>query len=163
MEKLIQDGIVGIITGIITSTVLFLIKSIWDSKIKPALREIRYQGVDISGTWEGKAEDTTNNVSTQVSLYLTQSAQNLGGTFLLRHKSPSHDFEINFKVTGYIWEGYATLNLTPINRQITSYATSLLKIAGGGVSLDGQMCFRNVNEERVSAESLVLHRIQKIS
>jgi hypothetical protein len=89
---------------------------------------------------------------------LTQSALILGGTFNLKYSGPDNEFEIDFVVNGKIWEGYVILNLTPARRQLTSYATCLLKIGGGGVSLDGQISFRNVLEERVTSEDIRMIR-----
>lgn len=158
MEKLIQDGVLGIVTGIVTAGLLFLLKAIWDAKLRPFLNELRYQGVDIAGKWVGRGADEKTSASSEFTLFLTQSAQSLAGTYRLKHQSPTNSFDLNFNVVGRIWEGYIILNLTPIDRRVTSYATSLLKIAGGGVTLEGQICFRNVNEERVVTEPLILAR-----
>jgi hypothetical protein len=160
MEKLMQDGIVGIVTGILTTVVLFVIKTIWDTKLRPLLEELRYGGVKIDGKWEGhgKGKSDTGEWSTDMLVFLTQSAHSLGGTYVLKHQSPSNSFEIHFKIRGYIWEGYAILNFTPLDRRVTSSATALLKIAGGGINLTGQISYRNVNTEQVCSEPMTLSR-----
>ena len=76
-------------------------------------------------------------------------------------KNKEKDFTLDFDVTGYLWEGYLTLNFLPKDKRVTSYATALLKLHGGGASLVGQMCFRNVEEEKVTAIELGLGRETK--
>lgn len=161
MEKLLQDGVVGIVTGILTTVILFFARAVWDHKLRPFLEEIRYAGVKVDGKWSGSAKGTDaggGEWSTELVLFLTQQALTMGGTLSLKHQSPDNSFELHFKVRGYLWEGYVILNFTPVDRRVTSYATTLLKIGGGGLNLNGQFVFRNVNEETVSAEPVFLVR-----
>ncbi len=162
MEKYLQDGVLGIITGIFTTAFLFVVKTLWDTKLRPLLEELRYAGVEIDGKWEGHGKGAAEGGewSTDILLFLTQSARKLGGTYVLKHQSPNNSFEIHFKVEGFVWEGYAILNFLPIDRRITSTGTALLKIAGGGVNLDGQISYRNVNTEQVSSERMGLFRVR---
>jgi hypothetical protein len=62
MDTLIQQGIIGIVTGILTTVLLFVLKSFWSSKIVPFLASIRYQGVIIAGQWSGFAEITEKDI-----------------------------------------------------------------------------------------------------
>jgi hypothetical protein len=158
MTTLLNQGILGIVTGILTTVFIYLCKFLWDEHLRPFLQELRYQGVKIDGQWTGNSKDQDS--STDVKLFLTQNALILNGTFILKHASKDNNFEITFKASGQIWEGYVILNFTPVDRRITSYATSLLKIHSGGLSLFGQFCFRNVNDEKVEAVGMMLMREQ---
>jgi len=158
MENLIEQGLLGIVTGVVTTAILFLAKSTWDAKLKPFLQELRYSGVKVDGKWEGYGSDEEGSWRTEMFLFLTQSALYLAGTFVLKHRNPINQFEIHFKVSGHIWEGYLVLNFTPIDRRITSYATAMLKVSGGGVGLAGQLAYRDVNKEHVTAEPVSLGR-----
>ncbi len=178
-----MDGlIVGVVSGIVTSWVLYFGKYLWDSRVKPYLAEIRYQGVIISGTWTGKtdwvfASTTPNNANPNPNppvadqpdshaewrLFLEQSAQSLAGTFSIKIKSPQKQFALDFKVNGYMWEGYVTLNCIPVDRRVTSYATMLLKLHLGGVTLVGQMCFRMVEDEKVGVVPIGINRTEVIA
>jgi len=171
MDTLIQQGIVGIVTGILTTVILFVIKSFWSSKIVPFLASIRYQGVIIAGQWSGFAEITEKDIEegkqegpplkSEHSLFLTQNAHNLTGSMLFKFKNPVKNFAIDFNVSGYMWEGYVTLNFTPKDRRITSYATALLKLHDGGQTLVGVWLFRDVIQETVTQTPLFLVRNQQ--
>ena len=165
MDSLLDQSIVGIVVGILTSAVLFVLKSIWTYKIVPFISSTRYQGVKLDGHWIGhqkndnpKKGDLFENES---SLFLEQSAQNLKGTYTFKFQNENKDFTLEFDVKGYIWEGYITLNFTPRDRRVTSYATSLLKLHNGGFSLVGQWLFRDVEKEFVNGTQLILVRHQK--
>jgi len=156
MDKLIQDGILGIITGIITTWLIIVCKYLWQQKVTPYLRAIRYQGVLVDGSWIGTSKD--NEHESESRLILNQSAQELAGSFIFSFKGIGRDFTLEFNVTGYMWEGYLTLNFLPKDKRVTSYATALLKLHGGGMQLIGQMCFRNVEAEVVTAIPMTISR-----
>ncbi|MHC8470570.1 hypothetical protein [Plesiomonas shigelloides] len=164
MSTLIEQGVIGIVVGILTTAVLFLLKVIWTAKIVPFLVATRYQGVRIDGQWvgSGKNDDPEQGdvFETEFSLFLSQSAHELGGSFLFKFKSPVKEFNLDFNVSGYMWEGYVTLNFTPKDKRITSYATALLKLHDGGQSLIGTWLFRDVTREFVNQVPLILVRNQ---
>lgn len=156
MEKAFQDGIVGIVAGLITTWLIILGRYLWVTKATPYFRAVRYQGVDIGGPWV--SHGTNNDVTVEHRLFLRQSAHDLAGSFLFSFASNEKSFKIDFDVKGYMWEGYVTLNFIPRDKKVTSYATTLLKLHGGGVELRGQMCFRNVESETVDAITLSFFR-----
>lgn len=170
MSEIVEQGVVGIVTGIITTTVLYAAKVFWTAKVTPFLKRIRYQGVQIDGVWSGISEVTAEQVAagqpgspfhSEGSLFLEQNAHDLKGTFHFKFKNEVKDFALEFNVTGYMWEGYVTLNFTPQDRRVTSYATGLLKLHDGGVSLIGSWLFRDVEKEFVSHTPLILTRSAK--
>jgi hypothetical protein len=159
IETLLQDGLVGIVAGTLTTWIILAGKFFWQSKVTPYLRAVRYQGVQVDGSWLGRSNDVEHEQESR--LFLIQSAHQLSGSFAFKFKNLEKDFALDFEVTGYLWEGYLTLNFLPKDKRVTSYATGLLKLHGGGCELVGQMCFRNVEEEKVSAISLSLGRDAK--
>lgn len=168
MTALLEQGVIGIVTGILTTIILFTLKVFWSAKVTPFLVGIRYQGVEIGGQWSGSAEVTEEDIAQEDevgppfksdhSLLLIQNAHNLSGSFLFNFKSEEKEFSIDFNVTGYMWEGYVTLNLTPKDKRVTSYGTALLKLHGGGISLEGTWLFRDVLQEIVTQAPLHLNR-----
>lgn len=167
MSTLIEQGIFGIVTGIVTTAVLFLIKVIWSSKVVPFLAATRYQGVKIDGQWNGSSKndnpESGDCFESENNLFLTQSAHELAGSYLFKFKNDQKEFSLDFNVKGYIWEGYVTLNFTPKDKRITSYATALVKLHDGGISLVGTWLFRDVEKEFVNQVPLVLIRNQQNS
>jgi hypothetical protein len=162
MDAIIEQGIVGIVTGILTTAILFLLKNIWITKAVPFLTTTRYQGVQIDGQWTGSSENSDPQkgdvYSNEANLYLDQRAHDLSGLFIFSFKNEKKSFTLEFNVKGYIWEGYVTLNFTPKDRRVTSYATALLKLHDGGCLLLGDWLFRNVETEFVNSTPLSLGR-----
>lgn len=164
MNTLVEQGVIGIVTGICTTVVLYLIKVIWSAKVVPFLVATRYQGVKIDGQWvgSGKNDDPEQGdiFETEFSLFLSQSAHQLSGSFLFKFKNEQKNFNLDFNVGGYMWGGYVTLNFTPKDKRITSYATALLKLHDGGQTLVGTWLFRDVINEFVNQVPLILIRNQ---
>lgn len=162
MEKLINDGLLGIVTGILTTGLLYFINIFWQKTVKPFLVSIRYQGVKIDGSWFSVSENNDPNdgeiFKSECSLFLKQNAHDLTGSFLFKFQNDKKRFSIDFDVNGYMWEGYVTLNFTPRDKRITSYATALLKLHDGGGTLIGQWLFRDVISEFVNHSPLLLTR-----
>jgi len=167
MQTLVEQGVVGIVTGIITTVILYTLKVLWSAKITPFLASLSYQGVEIDGHWSGENHESDSETGTSISnecnLFLTQNAHSLKGTFLYKFKSDDKSFSLEFEVKGYIWEGYITLNYTPKDKRVTSYATSLLKLHDGGISLVGIWLFRDVNNETVNQSPMSLLRAKEFA
>ncbi len=166
METLIEQGAFGIFIGILTAFISYFLKVFWDAKFKPFLVKIKYQGVEIDGHWHGSSKDIDPKTgveasSNDCSLYLIQNAHKIKGSFLFKFTSKEKNFTLDFEVKGYIWEGYITLNFTPKDKRITSYATSLLKLHSGGQMLIGTWLFRDVEKELVNQSPMSLGRSNK--
>ncbi len=162
MSTLLDQGIFGIVTGILTTAILFVIRNLWITRIVPFITATRYQGVQIDGQWYGASDNQDPEkgavFSNEAKLYIEQKAHELTGLFIFTFKDETKDATVEFKVTGYIWEGYVTLNFTPKDRRVTSYGTALLKLHDGGGLLLGNWLFRNVETEFVSESTLSLGR-----
>ena len=120
------ESLLGIVSGILTTWILFIGKVFWDSKVTPFIRETRYQGVKIDGAWSGASKD--DNSESESRLFLDQSAHELTGTFTIKFKDKARDQTVDFNVRGYMWEGYITLNFIPKDRRVTSYGTALIEV-----------------------------------
>lgn len=153
---MIADGLIGIIAGILTSALLLFAKTLWDKWAVPFIRETRYSGVQVAGTWTG--ENANPDEGNKIRLFLTQSAHDLAGDMTLTLTGGGKVRELDFVVSGYMWEGFLTLNLKPKDRKVTSYATILVKLHDGGHQLLGQMAFRNVQQDVVETTQLSVTR-----
>ncbi|MEX5404628.1 hypothetical protein VPH47_10275 [Stenotrophomonas sp. WED208] len=142
-----SEVVLGVVTGVLTSGLLWAVKSLWTKSIEPYLSKVRYKGLDVSGPWT--AIDLSETAAIRFSMDLKQSAHTLRGTCMMELYSVDNEFKVMLDVTGDLWEGYISLTLKPEDRKISSYSVALLKVAGGGVALVGGHLFRNVNDEKV--------------
>ncbi|HED4875130.1 TPA: hypothetical protein R4K21_000900 [Stenotrophomonas maltophilia] len=145
---------VGIATGVVTSALLWLAKSVWTSTLHPLLEASRYRGLRIDGLWHGLS--FADEAAFKITLNLKQQAHRITGTCEFTYHGRGNEYVIRQDASGELWEGYLSLILKPSERNITSFSACLLKVAGGGVALEGQLTYRNINEERVDSEFIEL-------
>ena len=163
MNGWLGQAVLGIVTGILTTALLWFAKFLWKSRMEPWLREIRYSGVQLEGKWHGHGEDPKEAWSTDIELFLNQSAHQLSGTFALEHKSPSNTYRLLHEVTGFIREGVVVLNFSPMDRRVIAYSTAMLKITGGGVGLVGRLTYRDTSTEEIVSEPVSLARAAAVT
>lgn len=153
----------GVFSGVVTALLILLAKAFFQTYITPYYRSIRYSGVDVSGGWLGENVDDDRKTTVKVRLFISQNAHDLGGAMVLEYRSPEKAYILDFLVSGYIWEGYLTLNFKPKDKRILSYAVGFLRIAGGGEALEGYWCFRDVTVEKPMVEGITLIRESPIN
>ncbi|MFM0012746.1 hypothetical protein PQR46_07520 [Paraburkholderia sediminicola] len=161
MDHLLGEGLLGIVTGILTTAILFTIRAVWTSKLSPLIEGLRYRGLKVDGIWEGRHKD--EKTQTESRLALKQKAHVLSGTFTFKYLGPDKEFALDFDVAGAIWEGYLTLNFSPSDRRITSCATALVKIKGGGSGMAGAFIFRNTEVDDVGVVPFNLSRYERVA
>ena len=72
---------IGVLSGVITACLLFVIGKIWIKILIPWYQRIKYQGVDISGRWI--YETTLDESKASFDLTLEQNAHELRGHALV--------------------------------------------------------------------------------
>ena len=111
MSNFLEQGVLGIVTGILTTAILFVVKAFWTSKVIPFLAKTRYQGVNVAGQWSGsgKNEDPEKGdvFETEFSMFLEQTAHDLTGSFLFKFKNPLSFNQ--FQMIGILWNKKAFL------------------------------------------------------
>lgn len=139
--------VLGVVTGVFSSALIWLVKYFWTSHVDPYLVQIRYKGLDISGPWTAISIEADSAVRFQIDI--KQDGYNISGTCILEYYSATNEYRMPQSITGELWEGYVSLRFKAIERTITSYSVGLLKVAGGGIGLAGSHLFRDINNEAV--------------
>jgi hypothetical protein len=148
--------VLGIVSGIITTALLYLAGIVFTKIIIPWYQKIIYQGVDLNGEW--KFERQLNNESEIFRLSLVQNANSISGQLTYLRINNEETREVNYLLNGSVWEGYLTLNMKSKDRRAIAYATSLLKVERGGRELKGNHCFRNFRTDQVDSTDLLYTR-----
>jgi hypothetical protein len=141
--------IIGMVTGILTATFLFVCKEIFTNYIVPFYQRIRYQGADVSGSWFAEYTGDDESKST-FSIVLRQSAHIITGSIQFSHKGPTKSYNVDYYVLGEYWEGYLHLHCRSKDRKVFSHSAAFLKLVGGGTGLLGSFSFRNVETDLVT-------------
>lgn len=157
--EITQTIVLGVLSGILTTFLLFILSKFVTHWLIPRYQEWRYQGADVNGTWIADyTEDTPEKVRTKYSLNLQQHAHKLKGTLHFEFESDKKSFTTVFDVTGEYWEGYFTITFKSIDRKRFSRASMVMKLIEGGSAMAGHFSFRNVVEDSVNTVPLALVR-----
>jgi len=157
--------VIGAVSGVLTAFVLLAVRKLWLHTVLPLWKRWRYRGPHISGGWKGLGTGHTpaSGEWSEVALALKQNALDLHGLMTIRHRSAVHSFDLDLQVAGTISEGFVTLSLSSRSDNITSVATALLKIDGGGAALNGQLLYRNAFVDTVDVINMSVHRADSIA
>lgn len=127
---------IGIVTGILTTAILFLAGRLFHDSFLPWYRQYMYHGINIAGTWY-----CYSALSQKIILELKQSCQYLSGKAIgVNEKNNIHndrDPMRVFDVTGEIKDGFVQLTLKSKDKQRLGISSMLLKVSGDGAELSG--------------------------
>lgn len=151
-----ESIILGVLSGVLTSALIFMVSQLWINTFVPWYQSLRYQGADISGSWFAEFSDEKSKSS--FSAVLIQQAHNITGTLHFTFTSAERKFSVDYNLTGEYWEGYLNLMCRSKDRKVFSHATTFLKLINNGSGLLGQFCFRNAYEDKVTNVPLGLDR-----
>ncbi len=142
--------LIGVISGVITAAILFLVKRFFTNTIIPLYQRVKYQGADISGSWFAEYEGDDNSKST-FSIVLQQNAHKVTGSIQFSHNGPKKNYNVDYKVSGEYWEGYLNLLCRSKDRKVFSHASAFLKLINAGTGLLGNFSFRNAETDVVNS------------
>jgi len=155
--SIFQTVLLGIVSGIATTFILWLVSKMFILWFIPSYQAWRYHGADVSGNW--KSDNTYDDGSrVKVSMQLVQHAHTLKGSVFFEIESEHKNVSSNFLVSGEYWEGYFTITLKSIDRKMFSNGALVMKLAEGGCLMVGHFTFRNVVKDEVESEPLILNR-----
>ena len=145
MQDITLTIVLGIITGLVTASILLILKSLFFNSFLPWYRQIMYRGVDLNGTWyrgtntqktllelKQRCEKITGKATAQ--LFADNIPENI--------KSDIHIDDIRtFDVTGVVSERFVSLSFWHTDRTRLGLSTYLLQVDGDGTKLTGQACW----------------------
>jgi len=158
MDSLTSNIIIGILTGIITTAILYLISRMFMDWVMPWYRSVKYTGIDVSGVWETKQDFET---SIEYSLLnLRQKADKLEGLWTISiTQNGSDDNEIKtFSVKGTIEDRFALLTSKNTDQRQIGIGTMLLEAIGNGFELTGCETWYSVDNKEIKADKISLKR-----
>lgn len=154
----IASLLTGVISGVITAALLYLVGLGFRKQFMPWYRDVTYQGLDVSGPWVAVGD--TQGIKGRFELVLEQKAHELSGTLnLSQGKDLANPHTVAYlKVTGSVWEGFVTINLKSRDRTRLSYATCLLRSINGGIRLEGTYLYRSIQTDEIRSIDLKFER-----
>ncbi len=156
MQSIPEQIFIGVVGGIFTSALLYLVGLLFVRVLLPWYRRLVYSGVEIDGTWEYRYDQPDDFGS--MLLRLSQNAHELTGEAAVNVRSSAGEVNLIFDVRGTLWEGYASLILRSKDRRVIAFSTLLLKVVNNGGTLEGIYSFREPNTDRAKSVDFFLHR-----
>jgi hypothetical protein len=154
VDSISTSIIVGVISGILTSALIFLAVSIFNSILIPWYQAIIYRGVNISGEW---IKEQTNSIQ-KANFIFEQKAHKIKGlaTFFVED-APAEEIR-TFVVDGEISERFVILILKHKDRQRLGVSTFLLEIVSDGRTMQGYSSAYNIYANEIASVECALTR-----
>ena len=149
----------GVITGILTSFIIFLLIQIFNKIIVPWYQLTIYRGLSVAGVWEEKHQYKSYSDISKLSI--SQNSQMIKCLMtVVKTENDSGEVEIkNFNLKGSFHDGHIILSGNNVDSKYRGHVTYLLKIANGGKSLAGVMSWVDSGSDRIHSSETVLTRI----
>lgn len=159
---ILETVFLGIVSGILTTTLLYLFGLLISKHFVPWYQKFTYKGVDISGIWVANLT-STNGVHGSLEMHLFQNAHELKGDMtIVQGRDVDNPTQVtNLAIVGNIWEGFIILNQQSKDRSRLSYSTSLLQVLNGGIRLKGVYCFRSIQTDMIESQDIKWERKAK--
>lgn len=146
----------GVISGVLTALLLLMSGLFLRKVIVPWYQEIKYQGVDLNGTWSNNEESPDK---AKFEMTIKQNAHLIKGEALITGSIIKDGNKLEFNMTGTVWEGYLSLTMKSKDRSRVSFATLLLKVCNGGQQLEGNLSHKSMAEDIVKSGNVLLFRV----
>jgi len=147
----------SVVSGIITSCIVFLMISLFKNLVIPWYQKLTYQGIDVCGAWYASF-GTSRQI---VSLELIQSANHLHGiaTFSTDQLPHNHYEPVRiFQVNGIVQDRFLSLSGMHRDRQRLGINSYLLEVIGDGRKLQGVITFYSVTNSKITSDSILFTR-----
>ena len=141
--------ITGVVSGILTSAVLFLAARLFNVIVLPWYREIVYRGIDIGGIWENRMELT--GAMQTMKINLRQKADQISGTATISksYGSGGASSEEAFTVNGNVSDRLFSATMRPTDPQRLGLAILLLEVVGDGRKMVGWTSWYDAKAARI--------------
>jgi hypothetical protein len=141
-----QNGIiVGVVSGVLTSALLFIAAKLFENTIMPAIRRVIYRGVDISGSWYWE-----NRFGSAAKMEIKQYADRLNGTYT--YVNPTTSVIKTYEIKGGIQDRFVQLSLRSNDQQKLGVLSYVFEVVGDGCELRGCSSFYSTNSHEIASE-----------
>lgn len=145
---LLSNLMIGVISGIVTSLLIWFFVFIYKSIISHKIKELLYRGVELEGEWYGevyheltdKDGSKTKYKRREMTLMIHQSAYQITGEFIAKNLNPSKTETISFyKFTGFIRDNCVVVNYLPKSKKSIGMGSLIFAVKDGGRTLIGNI------------------------
>ena len=154
--------VVGVISGIVTSAILYALASAFRQIVLPWYKGLIYTGIHVDGEWQTcEMTDKPSTIVQVLRMDLKQQAATVVGkaTLVLDEESKWPVERIRtFDVKGNIENRFVQLNLTHSNKNRIGLQTMLLQVESDGRMMKGVSSFYNTGESVLASTNIAMAR-----
>ena len=162
MQDITWNIVIGVVAGLLTASVLLVLKSLFINSLIPWYRQVMFNGLNLSGSWHSAG-------STQkMLLEIKQSCEKLSGKATVHlvkenfHESVRDDLHLDdirtFDVVGEVSERFVSLRLRHTDTTRIGIVTFLLQVDGDGTRLSGQGCWYTPLVSQIASGERIFYR-----
>ena len=135
-DQIAVGVIIGIVSGLVTTLLIWLITVVWSSQLVPWYEKRVYKGIQIHGSWNLEvAVDVDDPWTHWETLTLAQNAHRISGTVALTPRIDADQTPSSLTVNGEISDRVVSLALqSPLSDRL-SYSVMLLEVVGNGTQM----------------------------
>jgi hypothetical protein len=153
-----ESILLGVVSGVLTSGVIFLAVTIFNKTLVPWYRSTIYRGLDLSGSWE---EEVTHPIATDYTfIVLKQRERDVTGTKTViktNHQTATKVTKTH-EVRGILQDGTLMLISNNSDRKCVGHGTYLLRAVRGGDVLSGVASWVDIGTGRVESRHCAVRR-----
>ncbi len=146
MADISEQIVIGVVSGVITSAFLYLFVRVFRELVLPAIREILYQGLDVSGSWYWRS-----TFGSSAKMEITQKADVLTGVFTFVPVDSENSIKI-FNLKGNVRDRFVQMTMQSADPKRLGSLSYLFEVAGDGNQLRGCCSFYSPNKDRIVSQ-----------
>lgn len=159
---MIDNVIIGIVAGILTSAIIFLIVRLFNDSFLPWYRQYLYHGINIGGTWH-----CHSTLTQKIVLELTQNCQNVRGSAIVvmddEHREEGIDSLRVFNVSGEIKDRFLLLKMNGKDNKRLGILSILMEVSGNGSVLSGISTAYNPSRSQIEPHFKSFYRSETLA
>ena len=154
-----ESLVIGVISGIITAAVIYLLVVLFDKVLLPWYCQLLYRGVDIQGKWEESL--SLGDGKTQiVTVELSQKAHAIKGSVtVVKSTNGKIDRTEIMSLEGAVKDRLFNGTIVPVDKKRVGIVTVLLEIIGDGSRMMGSTTWYDVNTAKITTKPTEWKRI----
>lgn len=144
--------ILGIVSGIITSAIMYLIIVIFNHIVLPGYRAFVYRGVFIDGTWEEVLDFENGNAQISTA-EITQKANSIAGSVTVVKSTNGQVTKTEIMtLCGTLTDRLFNATLVPVDKRRVGIIVVLLEVIGDGGRLRGSTTWYDSRSARITGK-----------
>jgi hypothetical protein len=153
MSDISSSIFIGVLSGIVTSLIIWLVVQVFKKVLLPSYQSITYQGLEISGTWIGLYVETTNPSTTDdpdLIISINQKGHIVDGTLIRNKIQDGTRDNKEFVLKGTFRDGNLVLSYKPKDNTRLGLGAYVLMLTNDGQKFEGLAVFVGSNNRAVS-------------